>query len=602
VSRLQIYIRVLGYLKPYRVRFAAAAVCTVFVGAFNALPALLVRYAVDDVLIAKDMGMAFALSVGVAGIYVLKGGLAYCQNYFMYWVGQRVVMDIRNSLHRHLLCLPLRFFDDKTTGELMSKVTYDITLMQKAASSAVRDLGRHFFTFISLLGIAIYQQPRMALLFLVVIPPVAFLIAHFGEKIRRITRTTQVKMGEMNTLMKETYVGMRVVKAFGAEAAEEARFARANLSFFRRIMKAMRVRAMTPSIVDGIGGLLAGLVLWYGAGMVIRGEATPGQLSSFLVAVGMIYSPLKSLSRVYHTLMEGVAGGQSVFELMDRHAPEEVHPGGRKLEGLSEGIRFSGVGFGYGAGAVLEDLSFEVPAGSVFALVGASGAGKTTLLDLIPRFYEPTSGRIEFDGVDGAEFDLRSLRSRIGVVGQQVILFDDTVAGNIAYGAGGEASSEDIETAARAANAHAFIEALPDGYGTQLGEDGVRLSGGERQRIAIARAILQDPPILLLDEATSALDPESERTIQEALDRLMRGRTTIVVAHRLATVRGADEIAVLDGGRMAERGTHAELMAAGGLYSRFSAMQLDGGGENSAHSGIPAGSEPAPFREPDGAS
>ncbi len=597
MSRLEIYLRVLSYVMPYRVRFLIALVCTIFVGAFNAVPALLVRYAVDDVLIAKDVSMAYWLSVGVVVIYVLKGALAYCQNYFMYWVGQRVVMDIRNALHRHLLRLPLRFFDDKSTGELMAKVTYDITLMQKAASSAVRDMGRHFFTFLGLLSVAIYQQPKMALIFLVVVPPVGILVAIFGEKIREATRTTQVKMGDMNALMKETYSGIRVVKAFGGEEAEQARFDRANLSFFRRIMKAMRIRAMTPPIVEGFGGVLAGVVLWVGAGMIFRGETTPGQLSSFLVAFGMIYGPLKSLSRVYHTVMEGVAGGQAVFELMDAHAPEEVNSGGREMSPLSSGIRFSNLSFSYGDAVVLDGLDFEVPVGSVFALVGLSGAGKSTLLDLIPRFYTPTKGRIEFDGVDGAEFDLKSLRARIGVVGQQVILFDDTVAGNIAYGMNGTASREVIENAARAANAHEFIEALPDGYNTMLGEDGVRLSGGERQRIAIARSILQDPPILLLDEATSALDAESEKTIQEALDHLMKGRTTIVVAHRLATVRGASEIAVLDNGRIVEQGGHESLMASGGLYCRLCEMQFSANGDEPSTPEVEGNKDPGEGRQ-----
>jgi subfamily B ATP-binding cassette protein MsbA len=574
VSRLEIYLRILAYVKPYRVKFLVALLCTVFVGALNAVPALLVRYAVDDVLIAKDMSMAYWLSVGVVVIYVLKGLLSYCQNYFMYWVGQRVVMDIRNALHRHLLHLPLQFFDDKSSGELMSKVTYDITLMQKAASSAIRDMGRHFFTFLGLLSVAIYQQPKMALIFLIVVPAVGVLVAVFGEKIRKATRTTQVKMGDMNALMKETYTGIRVVKAFGGEEAEQARFDRANLLFFRRIMKAMRIRAMTPPLVEGFGGVLAGVVLWAGAGMISRGEATPGELSSFLIAFGMIYGPLKSLSRVYHTVMEGVAGGQAVFELIDAYAPEENNSGGLKMSSLSSGIRFSNLSFSYGDAVVLDSLDFEVPTGSVFALVGLSGAGKSTLLDLIPRFYTPTKGRIEFDDVDGAKFDLKSLRTKIGVVGQQVMLFDDTVAGNIAYGMDGTASREVIKNAARTANAHEFIEALPDGYDTMLGEDGVRLSGGERQRIAIARSILQDPPILLLDEATSALDAESERIIQEALDRLMKGRTTIVVAHRLATVRSANEIAVLDNGRIVQRGGHESLMASGGLYQRLCEMQF----------------------------
>jgi ATP-binding cassette, subfamily B, bacterial MsbA len=596
VTRLETYLRVLAYVKPYRVRFIIAVVCTIFVGALNAVPALLVRYAVDDVLIAKDVSMAYLLSVGVVVIYLFKGALAYCQNYFMYWVGQRVVMDIRNALHRHLLRLPLSFFDDKSTGELMAKVTYDITLMQKAASSAIRDMGRHFFTFLGLLSVAIYQQPKMALIFLVIVPPIGVLIAVFGERIRKATRMTQVKMGDINALMKETYTGIRVVKAFGGEAAEEVRFDKANLSFFRRVMKAMRVRAMTPPIVESIGGVLAGMVLWAGAGMIIRGEATPGQLSSFLVAFGMIYGPLKSLSRVYHTVMEGVAGGQAVFELMDSHVPEEVNSGGRKMVTLTSGIRFCDLCFSYGEGAVLENLDFEVPVGSVFALVGLSGAGKSTLLDLIPRFYTPTKGRIEFDGVDGAEFNLKSLRAGIGVVGQQVILFDDTVAGNIAYGFEGTASREMIGNAARAANAHEFIEALPDGYDTMLGEDGVRLSGGERQRIAIARSILQDPPILLLDEATSALDAESEKIIQEALDRLMKGRTTIVVAHRLATVRGAREIAVLDKGRIVERGGHESLMASGGLYRRLCEMQFSVNNDEPSSLEVKEGGDPGDGR------
>ncbi len=449
--------------------------------------------------------------------------------------------------------------------------------MQKAASSSVRDLGRHFFTFVALLCVAVYQNPKMALLFLVAVPPVGYLVARMGEKIRRITRGTQERMGDISSLMKEIYAGMRVVKAFGAENYEARRFDRTNLSYFRTVMGAMRVRALAPPLVEGIGGVLAGVVLWFGALMVMRGEVTPGQLSSFLVAVGMVYSPLKSLTRVYHNLMEGMAGGQAVFELMDAYRSEEMNPGGRKMGRLSRGIRFRNVHFAYEEEPVLRDISLEIRAGSVLAVVGMSGAGKTTLLDLIPRFYAPQSGQITYDGVEGDAFDLGSLRAQIAVVGQHVILFNDTVAKNIAYGAEGPVDREAIVEAAKAANAHRFISALPHGYDTVLGEEGIRLSGGERQRIAIARAILRDPSILLLDEATSALDSESEQVIQEALDRLMKDRTTIVVAHRLSTIHAADIVAVLDRGRLVDRGTHEELMERGGLYRRLWEMQFAGG-------------------------
>ena len=574
MTRMETYLRLLGYLKPYWGRFAVAVACTFIVGSLSAGPALLVKYAVDDVFIARNGSMVQLIAAAVVVLFVFRAVVGYVQGYCMYWVGQRVVMDLRNELHRHLIRLPMRFFEGKTTGELMAKSLYDISLMQKAATSSIRDLGKEFFTFIALIGVAVYQNPKMTLLFLVVFPPVGFLIGRMGEKVRRITRGSQERIGSLSALMKETYAGMRVVKAFGAEGFEGARFARSNLSFFRQIMGAMRVRALAPSLVEGIGGALAGGILWFGALMVMRGEVTAGELSSFLVAVGMVYSPLKSLTRVYHNLMEGIAGSQAVFELMDAHAPEAMNPGGRPMGRLSRGIRLEGGCFAYEDAPVLRDITLDIPAGKVLAVVGLSGAGKTTLLDLIPRFYIPAAGRITYDGVEGGEFDLRSLRSQIAVVGQHINLFNDTVANNIAYAAEGPVDRGAVEAAARAANAHGFISALPNGYDTVLGEEGVRLSGGERQRIAIARAILRDPSILLLDEATSSLDSESEKIIQEALDRLMKSRTTVVVAHRLSTVRAADAIAVLDDGQLIELGTHHQLMERGGLYRKLYEMQF----------------------------
>lgn len=565
----------LFYLKSYKFRFGIAVLCTLVVASLNAFPALLVKYAVDDVLISKNVKMAVLLSLVLVVIYLFKGVFSYFQSYFMEWVGHRVVVDVRSKLHSRMMSFPIHFFERKTTGELMSKVLFDISLMQKAVSSSLRDLARYFFTFIALLTVAIYQSPKMSFFFIIAVPPISYIVFRLGEKIRRATRGNQERMGDISSLMKETYSGIKEVKAYGAEKIEETRFNKSNFSFFVNMKRVLRVRALAPPLVEAIGGVIAATVLWFGSMMVINGEVTPGEFSSFLVAIGMIYSPLKSLTRVYNNMMEGIAGGQSVFELIDNEPQEEVSVRTKKMDKLTNEIKIDNVSFEYDSIPVLKNINIKIKCGSLVAFVGLSGAGKTTLLDIIPQFYLPSSGRVLFDGLDASELEIRSIREQIAVVSQQVFIFNDTVSKNISYGFTKEPDFEKIVAAAKAANADTFIRSMPDGYNTILGEDGVRISGGERQRIAIARAILRNPSILLLDEATSALDSENESLIQEALERLMEGRTTLVISHRFSAVQHADLIIVLKDGSIVEQGVHNDLILLNGHYKKLFEMQVE---------------------------
>jgi subfamily B ATP-binding cassette protein MsbA len=581
---MKAYIRLLRYMTAYWRRFVVAVICMAFVGALSTVPAFLMKQVVDDLFIAQNAWMLVFLPLVILVTYLARGIFLYGQTYLMYWIGQRVVMDVRNALYRHLHKLPLAFFERKATGELMSKLTYDITLMQKASSSAVRDVGRQGFTLIFLLGLAFHRDPLLAGVFILVLPPLGFLVARMGAKIRRITRQSQQRMGDMSAIMKEAFSGVRVVKAFNAEDYEIERFRRSNKRFFNLIMKAQRVRALSHPLVEALGGIGAALILWYGGTQVLNGLRTPGEFTSFLVAIGLIYSPIKSLTRVYHTLQEGMAASDEVFGLMDETTHLQRPAGGRTAPRLTRAITFEEVSFQYEDAPVLEDINLEIRAGEMVGLVGESGAGKTTFLDLLLGFYHPIRGRILWDGIDLRELDPISLRSQIGVVTQQTILFNESMAGNIAYNLL-DVSPDRIEAAARAANAHGFISALPKGYDTVIGEDGALMSGGERQRVAIARTLLRDPPLLLLDEATSALDSKSEREIQEALNHRMEGRTSVVVAHRLSTLRSADRILVLHQGRLVEEGPHDSLMTQDGVYRKLYDLQRPDGPLQPAETG-----------------
>jgi subfamily B ATP-binding cassette protein MsbA len=450
----------------------------------------------------------------------------------------------------------------------------DIQGMRRAVSDVLTSLGKDLLSLIGLVAVLFFQDWELALISCFVFPAAVYPIVRFGRRIRKVTANTQNEMGEMSTLLEQTFQGIRVVKSYGMETYETDRVERLVGSVYRLTMKAARIRALSRPIMEALGGLAIAIVVVYGGYRVILAETDPGSFFSFVTALLLAYEPMKRLANLNASLQEGLAGADRLFDLLDVRPHLAERPGASVLQVSAGRIRLDGVSFAYsGERRALTDLTLDVPAGKVVALVGPSGAGKSTVLHLIARFYDPQAGRVTIDGVDLRDVTLASLYANIALVSQEVVLFDDTIRANIAYGRP-EADDEAIEEAARRAGAAAFIAALPDGYATKVGEQGVKLSGGQRQRLAIARAVLKDAPVLLLDEATSALDAASEQVVRDALDELMQNRTTVVVAHRLSTVLAADLIHVIDGGRVIERGTHRELLERRGAYARLYALQL----------------------------
>ncbi len=559
--------------RPHLAKFLLALLCMLAVGALTSSLAFLVKPALDEIFIKKDGRMLTWIPLAIILLYLLKGACNYGQTIIMSYIGQRIIADLRNNLYWQIQRQSLAFFTKHPTGLLMSRITNDVAYVQGAVSEAVTSLLRDSSTLIFLIFVVFYRDWQLAIIGMLVFPVTIFPIAKFGRKMRTVATSTQVTMGTLTSMLQETIAGTRIVKAFGREDYENERFARNNERLLELTLKSVRVNAVSSPFMEFLGGIGIAAIIFYGGSQVINGKSTPGTFFSFLTALIMLYEPIKRLTNVNNTIQQGIAGAERVFSLIDAVPEIRNKPEATVLPKISRSIELQNVTFRYEEATILNNVNLTIRAGEVIAFVGMSGGGKTTLVNLIPRFYDVTAGQLLIDGHDVRDVTLESLRGQIAIVTQQTILFNDTVRNNIAYG-DLERPEADIWRAARAANAHDFILGLPQGYDTVIGEQGTKLSGGEKQRVSIARALLKDAPILILDEATSSLDTEAEMEVQVALDNLMQGRTTMVIAHRLSTVRNADRIVVIAGGEIVEEGTHDELLNRKGEYYKLYSMQF----------------------------
>ncbi len=568
------YKRLLVYVRPYAGRMVFGLICMIIAAAAYLVVPWLIKNVVDEVLQAKDLGMLNLVVVAILMVFLIRGFATYGQTYTMSYIGQRVIIDIRQALFKHLQRLDQAYFDRRKTGQIMSNLTNDVGALQTAIVDNLISLITEAVTLIGSLVSMILIDWKLTLVTLIIVPVVLGLVNVFGKKLRLAGHEVQGRIADITSLLQEVISSIRIVRSFARESHEIEQFEHENQRNFRAAMKATKLSSLLSPLVEFSAAIAVTVILWYGGYNVVTGVISAGSLIAFLIYAINLSNPVKRLSQVYSNIQKSMAAGDRVFEILDTEPEVKEKPNAKDLPELKGDVEFDNVSFSYdGEKNALDSLNLHVPAGRIIAVVGPSGAGKTTIANLLPRFYDVTDGALRIDGVDVRDVTFKSLREQIGLVPQETMLFNASIKDNILYGRL-DGTDEEVYAAAKAANALEFIEKMPEGMDTIVGERGSSLSGGQRQRIAIARAILKDPKILILDEAASALDTESEKLVQEALERLMKNRTAFVIAHRLSTIKNADQIIVMKQGRVVESGTHEELLEQDGLYMSLYSIQF----------------------------